>query len=162
MVGVVLPLTIGLSLFKYKYISQTIGDDAEPITGKGTKGNFFGFFEFYRSKKENPDSNQVFTLTPTSSNALDASVHHMAPEASRRTTILADTTCVILEVLMYVCMYMYIYMIIYMFEYMYISFMCAYRYIHISIHLDIDICMTTYFGCRACVRILIKCTSVHS
>ena len=48
----------------------------------------------------------------------------MAPEASRTTTILADTSCVILEVLMYVCMYMY--MIIYMFEYMYIYIMRAY------------------------------------
>jgi len=88
---------------------QTIGENAEPISGKGTKGNFFGFFEFYRSKKQNSGSNQLFTSTPTSSNALDANIHHMAPEASRTTTIFADTTCVILEVLIYVCMYVHIY-----------------------------------------------------
>jgi len=50
----------------------------------------------------------------------------MATEASRTTTILADTTCVILEVL--ICDK---YMIIYMFVYMYISIMCAYRHMHI-------------------------------
>ena len=103
-----------------------IGDNAEPITGKGTNGNFFGFYEFNRSQNKNTVSNQAFTLTPSSSNALDASNYHMATEASRTTTILADTTCVILEVL--ICDK---YMIIYMFVYMYISIMCAYRHMHI-------------------------------
>ena len=91
----------------------------EPISGKGTSGNFFGFFEFNRSRKEHSGSNQAFTLIPTSSNALDVSIHHMAPEANRphltTTKILADTTCVILEVLMYV--YVYIHTFTYMFEY---------------------------------------------
>jgi len=88
---------------------QTIGDNAELISGKGTKGNFFGFLEFYRSKKEDSGSHQMFTLTPTSSNALDASIPRMAPEASRTTKIVAETNCVILEVSIYLYMYIYIY-----------------------------------------------------
>jgi len=88
-------------------ISQMREHNTEPITGKGTSGNFFGFFEFNRSRKENLGSNQAFTLTPTTSNALDVSIHHMAPDENKphstTTEILADTTCVILEVFLHIC-----------------------------------------------------------
>ena len=146
MSGVILSLTICLS--RFKCTSQAIGDSAEPITGKGTKGNFFGFFEFHRSKKEISGSNKVFTLTPTSSNAMDAS--RMAPEASRTTTILADTTCVILEVLIYVYRthdYIHVLNICTYLSCVHIG-TCTFRYISILIYIYDDLLwlrMSTYF-----------------